>query len=292
MKKQKRIICKVCGFDCSIQNMSKHLRSKHGIVYKEYIRENIEDFHEFGWNICPYSDKLVKGKVSPEFLPQLIGDMQRGIPKGHMKEETKRKLSEGKKGEKHPFFGKKRDFMTDEIKKKIGKKAKERLKNKENHPMFGKEHSIDVKKKIGEKAKERLKDPKNNPMYGKTHSPETIKKIFERQPMNKLEKKVNDRLNELGIDNTFQFYITEGDICKIYDFKIKGKPALIEVDGDFWHGNPNTKSHCKEINEVRKNDKFKEELAERRGYIVYRLWETDINKDITVVDDVIDKIFV
>jgi very-short-patch-repair endonuclease len=286
---ENKIKCKHCNVEYGIKNFARHLKAKHGIVYSDYIEENLEEFHQFGWNRCPYTGKIVKGKCDPKYTARYIGDIQRGIPTGPFTEEHKRKLSESKKGEKHPFWGKKRDFMTDEIRAKIGKANKE-VYSKQQHPWAGRKHSVECKQKMSEIKKEYYKKH-DVPFKGKTHSVESIKKIFKRKPMNGLEKLVYDRLNELGIKHHFQFFITEGDVCRIFDFKIKGKNAIIETDGDFWHGNPNTKHHCKEINEVRINDKFKDEMAARRGYKVYRLWESDIKKDITVVDSVINEIF-
>lgn len=68
--------------------------------------------------------------------------------------------------------------MTDEIKNKIGIKTKQRLLNKENHPMFGKHHSKETIQKIKEKRKNQIFSPEtiekfrkrcgiNNPRYGK-----------------------------------------------------------------------------------------------------------------------------
>ena len=62
-------------------------------------------------------------------------------------EETKMKMSEAKKGEKHPMFGKTR---SDETKKKIGE-----AKKGENNPMFGKTLSDETKKKMSEANKGR-----------------------------------------------------------------------------------------------------------------------------------------
>jgi len=43
----------------------------------------------------------------------------------------------------------------------------------------GKERTEETKRKISEKAKERFKNPKNNPMYGRNHTKETRKKMSE-----------------------------------------------------------------------------------------------------------------
>lgn len=73
----------------------------------------------------------------------------------HLSEETKRKLSEAKKGKPTWIKGKK---LSDEHRKKIS----ESLKG-ENHPMYRKAISDEHKKKLSESLK-----GENNPMYGKT----------------------------------------------------------------------------------------------------------------------------
>jgi len=67
----------------------------------------------------------------------------------HRSEETKKKISEARKGkncgEENPFYGK---CHTEETKKKIGDKMKKRLENKEKHPLFGKHHTEESKEKM------------------------------------------------------------------------------------------------------------------------------------------------
>jgi len=119
----------------------------------------------------------------------------------------------------------------------------------------------------------------NNPMFGKKHSIDTIKKIFAHKKMNKLELLVANELYKNNIPYYFQFFITENTICKSYDFKIKGKPIIIEIDGDYWHGGPGAKLYWKNIETVKKNDLFKNKLAESKGYKVLRFWESEIKKE-------------
>ena len=121
---------------------------------------------------------------------------------------------------------------------------------------------------------------KNNPMYGKKHSVETLKKIFSSKKMNKLEYTVANILSKNNIDYYFQFFISKNGICKSFDFKIKGKPILLEIDGDYWHGGSGSKFHHKSVDKIKENDRFKDELAKSNGYKLFRFWEHDINKNI------------
>lgn len=127
----------------------------------------------------------------------------------------------------------------------------------------------------------------NCPTRGNHHSPESISKIMSHRPMNKFEKSVADLLTKNGYIYTFQFYIIDNGICKSYDFKIKGESLIIEADGDFWHGNPNTKNHWKDIDAVQENDKFKTAMALKRGYNIIRIWESDFKMN---PDGLINKI--
>ena len=272
---ERKVICKLDGKEVLLKHLSRHLKIHHQKDYREYISENLEEFKQYGWNKCPYSGEIVKGKVSPEFTGQYIADLQRGKKRGPMSEEQKKKLSGGRKGEKHWNYGKTRDFMTDEIRQKI---SNSRLGNPSR---FG-PHKQSTKDKIS-KSMTGLLVGEKNPMYGKTHTEEAIRKIFAHRKMNKLEKLVADYLDDINVDYEFQYFITKDGVCKSYDFKIKGKDIIIEVDGDFWHGNPNTKSHFVDCDSVNENDRLKDKLAESRGYRVIRLWERDIKDDITIV---------
>ena len=83
---------------------------------------------------------------------------------------------------------------------------------------------------------------------------------------------------------------------KFYDFLLKDFNILIEVNGDFWHANPNkfkaddiifrphfrknrepilTPITAKDIWEI---DEFKRKIAEVNNFTVFYLWESDIRK--------------
>lgn len=181
-------------------------------------------------------------------------------------------------GKKSPRFG---AILSKETKQKISTSntGKEGLKGNLN-PACRKE----VREQISKTRIERgVAVGEKNGMFGKTHTPEAIRKIFSHRKMNGLEKIVADKLDEAGIPYHFQYFIIENGICKSYDFKIKGKPLIIEVDGDFWHGNPCQSNHYEKVNSVRENDKIKDEIAKNRGISVIRLWESDIRKDPSIV---------
>jgi hypothetical protein len=66
-----------------------------------------------------------------------------------------------------------------------------------------------------------------------------------------------------------------------YDFLIVNTKILIEVDGDYWHGNVEKFEVLSEFQkEVIMKDKIKEDFAKKHGYTIVRFWGSDIKKDI------------
>lgn len=115
------------------------------------------------------------------------------------------------------------------------------------------------------------------------------------QTKSKLEDKFkqilfNNFLMEENKDYYHQFYIRE--IKSIYDFKIKGKNILIEVDGDFWHCNPNSNfSEPKYETQFSnlKQDEIKNKWCENNGFKLLRFWELDINNNLDSVIEILKK---
>jgi very-short-patch-repair endonuclease len=101
-----------------------------------------------------------------------------------------------------------------------------------------------------------------------------------RGSMTKPEKAVSDALNDLGYEHELQKIVAN---MFIYDIYIPKYRLLIEVDGDYYHGNPN-KYTRKELNWGQKknmvNDIKKNRLAKALKYNIIRFWESDINGDI------------
>jgi very-short-patch-repair endonuclease len=99
-----------------------------------------------------------------------------------------------------------------------------------------------------------------------------------------LEYKFEGLLELLEIKYTHSYFIK--DINKIYDFYLPEYSILVEIDGDFWHCNPDTKyalPECKTQHINLENDKFKSQWAIDNGYKLLRFWENDINNNIKQV---------
>ena len=116
-----------------------------------------------------------------------------------------------------------------------------------------------------------------------------IKKTYKTEPKQRRVRqrpkygssKLEDRfasefLDKLGV--TYERQFEAKDIKRFYDFKIGN--ILIEVDGDYWHGKDLV---YEDKNRMQKHsewvDEVKNEWAISHGYLLYRVWESDINND-------------
>jgi len=89
----------------------------------------------------------------------------------------------------------------------------------------------------------------------------------------KPELKMKNFLNSLNIPFEHQFCLEEYS----FDFRIIDTNILIEVDGDYWHGNPKKFQKLNNRQERNKQrDLIKNKVAEDNGFILLRFWEDDI----------------
>jgi G:T-mismatch repair DNA endonuclease (very short patch repair protein) len=103
------------------------------------------------------------------------------------------------------------------------------------------------------------------------------------------------------LDQNNIIYIQEYIIENTYfaDFYLKEFNSIIEVYGDYWHGNPEIYSNNKtELNEIQisniKRDKRRNAHIRKMGYDVYIIWETEIKNDIDyfmgkIINQIINK---
>lgn len=145
--------------ECAVEIVHEGLTEQQALDLEcELIHELV--FEEgYGINCKGHEKTCVSGK--PYLVNATWGG--EGTSGKVFSEETRKKMSESKKGEfmgeLNPFYGKRH---SEESKKKMSESRKGEL-----HPMFGKRHSEETKKKMSESK------------IGKTHSEETRKKIRE-----------------------------------------------------------------------------------------------------------------
>ena len=130
--------------------------------------------------------------------------------------------------------------------------------------------------KLSETQKLRFK---NNPKLREDASNRRINWLKSKlsKSKSKVEIKFESILILLNIEYTYQYEFQH----RLFDFKIKDRDVLIEVDGDFYHCNPNTK-HSEILYETqlitKKNDDYKNILCQTHNIKLIRFWEKDINE--------------
>lgn len=279
------IKCRMCGDVHNVKQFGMHVSRTHKIKYEDYAKLYWEDLPN--WSPCRECDKVCKtAYCSKECTSIGFSKKRTGSTMPPRTEEHMYKLSQSAKERlkdktKHPMYGKthKKESM-----EKLSNTQKERLIDKTKHPMYGISVSNDTRKKISISQKEYYKH-NDSPFKGKTHTPETIKKIFQSKPMNKLERRVGDYLDELGIKYTFQFFINIDGVCKSYDFRIKDTNTILEIHGDYWHGGDGVNTHVFNVNETIENDKLKQKMARERGFEVVVIWESEIKRNIDIIKE-------
>ena len=187
-----------------------------------------------------------------------------------------------KKGEKNPFYGK---SHTDEFKNNHSELMKGRNVGEKN-PFYGRTHS--------EKTIEILRETcgrsgEDNGFYGKTHTEEN-RELISQRAINALknkkykktipEKLTEEQLVKMNIPHTYNKIIQK---VGQFDFIISDN-ILLEVHGDYWHGNPLIYGEDKHpLNErqlyKQSRDTEKKTLAEQIGHRVFYIWEFDIKNE-------------
>lgn len=100
------------------------------------------------------------------------------------------------------------------------------------------------------------------------------------------EKIVREYLQEIGSCFKQEVQI-EANSFWLFDFHILNSNLLIEVQGDYWHCNPDI--YPTPINSyqkwAKKKDFLKKEYANKKGYKILYLWENDIKKNFLVLQE-------
>lgn len=106
----------------------------------------------------------------------------------------------------------------------------------------------------------------------------------------KPEITVAQALLELNIPFTWQFFVNQ----RSYDFRIATTNLLIEVNGDYWHANPKMYAPADIIKypdkTITAQERWNQENektanAQKYGYTVLKIWESDINQHVNGLHD-------
>lgn len=192
-----------------------------------------------------------------------------------------KKLSDALSGANNPFYGQKHTEKTLSIIKQKNQIYREHL-------------SQEQKEKISQKLSESQKQLYNkNPQdyiakrskAGKITAAQTKK-----YKINRIEQIVYDRLKEMGLDFEYSVILD----YKQFDFGSKKHKILLEVQGDYWHGNPILYTK-KQLNDIQKRnikkDKDKAIFAKEHSIKLYSIWETDIKtNNFTVLEEIKNEI--
>jgi very-short-patch-repair endonuclease len=164
---------------------------------------------------------------------------------------------------------------------------KEKLRNDKergkriSETLQGHEVSEDTKKKIGSKAKQRYNDrPELRTRLSQTRL--EWMRNNSKVKTSKLEVSFEKILSSIGLVKDVD-YIHNHLVSKIktfFDFYLPKHNIMIEADGDFYHCNPVT--HPEALYEIQKknliNDKRKNTWTLNHGITLLRYWEKDINE--------------
>lgn len=222
------------------------------------------------------------------------------------------------KGSSNPMYGK---HHTQEAKDSISTKRKEKFANGEYRvwqnedteetrerfrkigEMSRKENNPVRAKKISGKLKGRSKTPEHIaklkksitktwscPIKREKQSHTRMMRITENgwQITSKLEDKFAEVLDEMGIRYHRQHYVRE--IKALYDFYLSDHKIIVEVHGDYWHCNPNTKfsipKYETQLKNI-KNDEKKKTWCELNNVPLLVIWESDLNSDPEAVKNLV-----
>jgi len=119
----------------------------------------------------------------------------------------------------------------------------------------------------------KMKKQARNPLGIKVHLQNNAKKMSTK--MTWPEREFKKLMKELKVEFETQKIVNN----KIFDFYIPHINLLVEIDGDYFHANPE-KVKLENINRMQvrniKNDKYKDSLAAGLGYGLERVWENDL----------------
>ena len=273
-------ICKICNQELkNAQSLSAHCRTKHKMtsegVYIEYFLSGIPPTCACGCEEKPNYIGIYKG-----FVKYIQGHASRVNNNwGHNPEIVKKSHEIQKKMHENGELIIWNKGLTKDVDKRLdyGDKIsnnKER-NDKISKALKGRKRPKEVLDKLNEGMLEYWSKPENREQ--RRLSQVEHLRIRQVNTKSKLEQKFEDMMKEVGVQFLNQFPL-DG---YLFDFYIPKHNVLIEVDGDWYHCNPDI--HPKPIHEIQKfvteNDNKKNEVVKDNNITLLRFWENDINNN-------------
>lgn len=174
-----------------------HLKSKHGGPFmnrlRKMIRNGIRPIIGLYSGLEEEFAHLLEQELISKFGRKNLGkgpllnltDGGEGSSGLKMSDETKKKMSESRKGRISPMKGKRH---SEEAKKKIGRSG-------EDNAFYGKKHTEETKQQHSELMKGRFAGDKNH-FYGKTHDSEIIEKVRQQNIGRKHSEEAKSKISE------------------------------------------------------------------------------------------------
>jgi very-short-patch-repair endonuclease len=258
---------KFCSIHCKVSSPRTPRSKRYCLNCKNEFEQKITVYTKYCSRKCKdiHQKELYKGKGNPMF----------GL---EISEETREKHSNASKAIwKSDDHREKVKIGTKKFLEKNGywfgwSKESQEKRIQTNLDKFGVDHawkSPELREKADQTRIER---------YGKTLSEMGFDSLKNGNGNTSIEYKFEEFLIENKIEYKAQFRIYHANRFKVFDFCLKQFNLLIEIDGDYWHGNPDffpdlNSTQLKNIT----NDIFKTQLAIEKGYDVIRFWENNIN---------------
>jgi G:T-mismatch repair DNA endonuclease (very short patch repair protein) len=262
--------------DSEIENIIS--RYKEGYNSSDFMEEYNYDFRNFFilLGMKRTNSESKKTKIYQEKIKKTLLEKY-GVDNPSKSKEIKEKR-------KQTFiknFGYENNFCNSEIRNKAisnidyeeaGKRLKESIFSK-----YGVSNIMElewVRKKSGESIKKAWSL--------KSHEEKLKETEYSRSFINyvsKLELRIQDILNKNSITYTANGFLYNYN----FDIIFKNK-TILEIQGDFWHGNPLLYKENDillkglTVKKVWEKDKKKREKLEKNGYKIVYLWESDINQ--------------
>jgi very-short-patch-repair endonuclease len=322
------IICNICGHTTE-NSLQSHLKHKHNKSVKEY-RDSFPEATVFSELCLKKVSEGVKNLWKDETYVKQHGEalkIAQNTPEAkenHRKgalnyflnrtEEQKEKYSKGlRKGWSDPEIKNKRVAIlkeahnTSEAIKNHSKATKEhydsltviekeaRRKNlRDTWRKPGLREKLLELSKIGLKAamspegRANAKKANKNPKTIEKRRRAAIERLKNMPVVSSLNIKFEEKLKNKNIvfekEHRIDYYIV--------DFCFPSKKIVVEVDGDYWHGNPLIYNETgKILNKMQRRvvgkDKAEKTYLTNRGWKLIRFWEKDINENIDKCIDVV-----